>query len=267
MAEENKEKKEKIKFEMDKTSFYKYLSVILGVLFVISLFTSGFGIKLNKGTSNDDIIIKQPSNGQPSTESIIEVSLDDDSVLGNENAPIVLIEFSDYQCPFCGRWFDQTLPSVEEQYIKTGKVKLVYRDFPLDFHQQAQSAAEASECADEQGKFREMHDEIFENQDDWSVRGIEAFKEYSSTIGLNTQDFNSCLDSGKYTEEVKNDLNDGQSYAVSGTPTFFIARSNGNTIKAPVCSPGESICGNAETGFRIVGAHPFSTFQEALDSF
>lgn len=173
-----------------------------------------------------------------------EVRSDDDPVIGANDAPVSVVEFSDFQCPFCKRFFEETLPQIEEEYIKTGKVRLVYRDFPLSFHKQAQLAAEAAECADDQGKFRQLHDQIFQGQAQWSgnseARGI--FAGYAEAIGLDMEEFNRCLDSGKYTEEVKQDFNDGVEYGVKGTPTFFI------------------------NGQKLVGAQPFAAFKQVIDT-
>ncbi len=177
----------------------------------------------------------------PTETPTVDVSEDDDPSKGDDDAPITIIEFSDFQCPFCGRFFTDTLPEIQEQYIDTGKVRLVYRDFPLAFHQYAQKSAEASECADEQGKFWEMHDLLYENQDEWNDVGVDKFKEYASEIGLDTEQFDDCIDSGKYEEEVLADFEDGQSAGVSGTPAFFI------------------------NGKKISGAQPFSAFQEIIE--
>jgi protein-disulfide isomerase len=163
-----------------------------------------------------------PSNANQQQPSKIVVSIDDDPVKGSKNAPITIVEFSDFQCPFCARFYAQTLPSIEENYIKTGKVKFIYRDFPLNFHQYAQKAAEAAECADEQGKFWEYHDILFQKQSEWSSAGVEKLKEYAQNLGLDTAKFNECLDSGKYTDEIQKDYSDGSNYGVTGTPTFFI---------------------------------------------
>ena len=97
-------------------------------------------------------------------------------------------------------------------------VKFVFRDFPLGFHTYAQKAAEASECADEQGKYWEYHNKLYETQ----ILDTTSLKQYAGDIGLNTFQFNSCLDSGEYTSEVQADYNDGSSVWVSGTPAFFI---------------------------------------------
>jgi len=110
--------------------------------------------------------VQQP--GQPSAPQIIQVSLDDDPFKGNEDAPVTIIEFSDFQCPFCLRFYEQTLPSIMENYVDTGKVKFVYRDLPLDsIHPNARPVHIAAECADEQGKFWGYHDMLFDNQSEW----------------------------------------------------------------------------------------------------
>jgi protein-disulfide isomerase len=189
---------------------------------------------------------QKPSTGAPapSRPAGVEVSPDDDPVIGAADAAVTMIEFSDFQCPFCRRFFEQTLPQIEEEYIKPGKVRLVYRDFPLSFHQQAQLAAEAAECADDQGKFREMHDRIFQGQTEWAgnseARAI--FAGYAEAIGLDLEEFNRCLDSGQYKEEVQQDFNDGVKYGVTGTPTFFI------------------------NGQKLVGAQPFAAFQQIIEA-
>ncbi len=176
-------------------------------------------------------------NGTPVPPS--QVSADDDPILGDPNAPVTMIEFSDFQCPFCARFWGQTLTQIKEKYIKTGKVKFVYRDFPISsIHSEAEKAAEAAECADEQGKFWEYHDLIFARQDSMSIAN---YKRWAAELKLDTASFNSCLDSGKYTEEVAKDFSDGQAAGVSGTPTFFI------------------------NGRSVVGALPFEQFKTVLD--
>lgn len=167
----------------------------------------------------------------------VDVTEDDDAFKGDSNAPVAIIEFSDFECPFCAVFYRNTLPLIEEKYIKTGKVKLVYRDYPFPFHPSAQKAAEAAECAGEQGKFWEMHNAIFENQKAIDVNNLE---QYAVNIGFNSDSFNNCLDSGKYFEEVKKDFSDGENAGVAGTPTFFI------------------------NGEKLVGAQPFDIFEEVI---
>lgn len=174
-------------------------------------------------------------------------TVDDDAVLGKKDAPVTLIEFVDYQCPFCGRFATQTLPQLKKEYVDTGKVKLVMRDFPLSFHQNAPKASEATECAEEGGKFWEMHDLIFEKQGEWAQapNASELFKQYAASLGL-PKTFDACLDTGKYAQEVQKDFADGSTSGVSGTPNFW------------VLGPG----GKSE---QISGAVPFSNFQSVID--
>lgn len=169
----------------------------------------------------------------------IEASVDDDPVLGKEDAPVTIVEFSDFQCPFCGRFEKDTFPKLKEEYIDTGKVKLVFRDFPLtNIHPYAQKAAEASECADEQGKFWKYHDKLFENQDALTV---DDLKKYADDLNLNNNKFEKCLDSDSMKEEVQKDTDDGINYGVAGTPAFFI------------------------NGILLEGAQPFENFKQIID--
>lgn len=180
----------------------------------------------------------EPSRPQAPTAPV-EVSADDDASKGSDNAPVVMIEFSDFECPFCARFWSDTLPQIEEEYIDTGKVKFVYRDFPLGFHQNAQKAAEAAECAEDQGKYWEYHDKIFENQ---RAIDVASLKQYAKDLDLDSQKFDDCLDSGKYASEVQKDFQDGQAAGVTGTPAFFI------------------------NGQKVTGAQPFSNFKQVIDS-
>ena len=169
----------------------------------------------------------------------VAVSLDDDAVKGAEDAPVTIIEFSDFECPFCGRYIKETYPQIVKDYVNTGKVKYVFRDFPLEFHTEAQKAAEAAECAGQQDKYWEMHDQLFANQDKLD---LESLKGYAKKLGLDTEKFNTCLTSGVMAPEVKKDLAAGQEYGVSGTPAFFI---NGKLLS---------------------GALPYATFKQEIDA-
>lgn len=180
---------------------------------------------------------QQPS--QPSQPSIdMDQLVDDDDVKGDPDAPVTIVEFSDFECPFCTRFFEQTLGQIEQNYIDTGKVKFVYRDFPLSFHQNAQKAAESAECAGEQGRFWDMHDKLFESG---VSGGVASFKQYAVDLGLDAAEFNSCLDSGRMASEVQKDMNDGAAAGVRGTPGFIV------------------------NGVLISGAQPYSVFEQAID--
>ncbi len=187
--------------------------------------------------------ITRPPTAPPSAPVDMDELVDDDPAIGSENAKVVIVEFSDFQCPFCERFAEETLPALKETYIDTGKVRLIYRDFPLSsIHPEAQKAAEAAECADDQGKFWEYHDVLFENRMSWTGVGAAKFKEYASDLGLDTNAFDECLDSDKYADEVTSDMNAGSSVGVTGTPTFFI------------------------NGQKLVGAQPFASFEAAIEA-
>jgi protein-disulfide isomerase len=142
---------------------------------------------------------------------------DDDPSKGPANAPITIVEFSDFQCPYCAR-VNPTLKQVQERY--GDKLRMVFRDYPLlQIHKDAAKAAEAGQCAQDQGKFWEMHDKLFENQ---AKLQVEALKQSAAEIGLDAASFNECLDSGKHAAEWRKDMEEGERYGVTGTPAFFI---------------------------------------------
>ncbi len=160
----------------------------------------------------------QPSGPEGDASKIAKVS-DKDHIRGNEKAPITMIEFSDFQCPFCQR-FHGTVQQVLADY--KDKVRVVYRHFPLrSIHPQAQKAAEASECASEQGKFWEMHDKLFD-LNAANTLSLDTMKNAAKELGLNTTKFNDCLDSGKMAPIVEADYQDGIAGGVSGTPGTFV---------------------------------------------
>lgn len=189
-----------------------------------------------------------PQAPQPPVPAADPAKPDDDAVLGKADAPVTLIEFVDYQCPFCKRFFDQTFSQLKTEYVDTGKIKLVMRDFPLSFHQNAQKASEATECAEEGGKFWEMHDLLFAKQDEWasSTTANDLFKQYATSLGLG-KTFDSCLDTGKHAQEVQKDLNDGTAAGINGTPGFWVIGKDGK-------------------GQQISGAVPFSNFKTVIDA-
>jgi len=195
----------------------------------------------------------QPAQtAQPNQPQIFTISLDDDPFKGDPDAPVTIVEFSDFQCPFCSRFFQQTLSQIEENYINTGKVKFVYRDLPLDsLHPNARPTHIAAECADEQGKFWEYHDILFLNQAKWKDLASEdlenSLKKYAQVLGLDVPSFETCLSSDEIADEVNRDALEARSYGTTGTPTFFI--------------------GTEKDGFiKLVGAQPYSSFQRVIDS-
>lgn len=177
--------------------------------------------------SNNNVI---PDNNPPEPLKVDFEIQKDDHVRGDKNAPLTIVEYSDFQCPYCSKFHD-TLSRVMKEY--DGKIKWVYRHFPLDFHDYAETAAQASECAADQNKFWEYADEIYENQASFSE---DYFPKAAKSVGLDINKFNICLDSEKYKEKVQADLDEGSSYGVSGTPGSFL---NGEELGGAV--PYESL--------------------------
>ncbi|MBI2065013.1 MAG: DsbA family protein [Candidatus Yanofskybacteria bacterium] len=214
------------------------LSIMFGALVI-----SGSLIYTNGGGSgiNDKAQIQQGTQGNVKAD----VSVDDDPFLGNKNAKVTIIEFSDYQCPFCRTFWKESFGQLKEEYIDTGKVKLVYRDYPLSFHAMAMPLAQASECADDQGKYWGMHDKIFAEQEKLGQGTVQFtvqdIKRWASEIGVDKGSFNQCLDSAKYKAEVDKDTADGTAAGVNGTPSFFI------------------------NGRLTVGAQPYSVFKSMIE--
>jgi len=229
--------------KVKKDDLWKAATFLFAVLFIVSLMTGGFtgnttDTRSNNAPPQEQQQVAAPTQDSPEPSKVM-IEIGDDAVLGEANAPVTIIEFSDYECPFCGRHYSQTYEQIKKDYVDTGKVKIVFKDFPLSFHENAQKAAEAAECSGEQGKYYEMHDKLFENQDALSVSNLKA---YAKELALNTNDFNQCLDSGEMASEVQEDFKQGQEAGVRGTPASFV---NGKFIS---------------------GAQPYSVFKAAIEA-
>lgn len=216
------------------------------------------GLKQNSASDQSNA-----QNQQASAK--IDVSAGDSPFLGQANAPVTIIEFSDFQCPYCGNFTKDAFLQIKSQYIQGGKVKFVFRNFPLPFHENAEKAAEAALCANEQGKFWDYHDKLFANQ---NALTVDNLKTYAKDLGLDTSKFNSCLDSGTMEATAKKDAADGTSYGVGGTPSFFITKGSLSVdpnyiIKQSQANQLIIDLGNNDTV--IIGAQPFSEFQKAIE--
>lgn len=168
-------------------------------------------------------------------------------VLGNKDAKVTVVEFSDFQCPFCEEYFTKINTQVDKEYIKTGKIKFAYRQFPLNtIHPNAQKAAEASECANAQNKFWEYHDILFKNQNTWAPKTADDaagdFTDFAGQIGLDTNQFSSCLTNDEGKKNVDDDIAVATDVQVDATPTFFV------------------------NGVRVVGAVPFDQLKQTIDA-
>jgi len=195
------------------------------------------------------LLAQRPVQPAQPAHVMSKVSVGDGPSLGKPDAPVILIEFSDYQCPFCGRFFKQTFAALKADYIDTGKLRYVFRDFPLDsIHPQARKAAEAAHCAGAQGKYWEMHDTLFKNQGALTVDNLKAF---ARDVGLDMDAFNTCLDQGMYAEAVNQHLAAGSQAGINGTPGFFIGKTSAEgTLEATL----------------IKGAQPITAFRQVIDS-
>jgi protein-disulfide isomerase len=166
-----------------------------------------------------------------------QVPTDGDPSQGPENAPVTIVEFSDYQCPFCTRWYDEVYSRLMKDY--QGKIRFVYRDFPLySIHPEAEPAAEAANCAGEQGAYWQFHDALFGQKNGLNA---QAYSQYASEIGLDLEKFNTCLSEHRYKDEVTADFKYASKMGVSSTPTFFV------------------------NGLAVVGAQPYEVFQQLID--
>ncbi len=223
--------------------------IISGTIFFVGADISTKFSGLAVAPTTGGTVVNNPTGGtvqaqpnpivqQPNPEAPVDMVklLDGAHVIsGNENSKVTIVEFSDFECPFCGR-VNPTIQSLIQEY--GDNLRVAYKHFPLSFHPNAEPAANASECAAEQGKFKEYHDVLFVNQTALSTSDL---KKYAVDIGLNAEQFNGCLDSSKYASKVSAQFSEGSQVGVSGTPTFFI------------------------NGTRLVGAQPLSNFKAVID--
>jgi protein-disulfide isomerase len=180
----------------------------------------------------------------PPTPTLIPVGVaeDDDAFQGPEDAPVVIVEFSDFQCGYCGRWYQNTLPQILEAY--PDQVKFVYRDFTI-FGEESVRAAMAAECAREQGHFWDFHNRLFDRltQNEGTPLNDETFISYAAEFDMDTEAFTQCMATDRYADEVLADYQAAQSYGLRGTPGFVI---NGRV--------------------QSIGAQPFEVFQQLIEA-
>lgn len=167
--------------------------------------------------------------------------------MGKEEAPLTLVEFTDYQCPFCSTFHRETFPKLKENYIDTGKLRFISRDLPLDFHQNAFEAARAARCAGDQDNFWSMHDLLSSNPENLGLKGLTH---YARELNLDMKQFEDCLTSGKYRVEIQRDIAAAQAAGFRGTPAFVLGKTSKGSIE----------------GIRIAGAKPYAVFEEKLEA-
>ena len=189
-----------------------------------------------------------PPQAAPEPQNIV-LSMEGAATKGRPDAKLTVVEFSDFQCPFCGRYVRETYQQLEREYVNTGKVRYVFRHFPLErIHPQAFKAGEAAECARLQGKFWEMHAWLFAHQ---QALGETELPKYAQTVGLDVSAFQRCL-GGQATAKIRQDMDEGARAGVSGTPMFFVG-----TVKKD---------GKLHVQRRLSGAQPYAAFKTALDA-
>lgn len=218
-------------FKLPKRMAQAYLLIIP---IIIGIASGSFLAFYPENETNEEIITKSKliQNGSP--------------ILGNPSAPITILEWGDYQCTFCYRFHDTTLNTLQENYIQKGKVNLVFKDFPLNGPDSV-LAAEASYCANDQGKYWEYHDELYKNWGgertgwitDWSLNA------FASTVGLDLDKFNQCLDEHKYKNKVNALYQEGKDLGIDATPSFLVF--------------------NEEKIIKIRGNQPLETFLKTID--
>jgi protein-disulfide isomerase len=187
-------------------------------------------------------------NSQPPA-SVTSVSVRGETFRGDSGARVALIEYADFECPYCGEYERKTFPQILSDYINTGRIKYFYRDLPLPGHARALPAARAARCAGEQGKFWEMHDSLFAKQNALSV---PALLDRAQTLGLDTAKFTECQSSEKYTADIQKSVSEAQKMGIDGTPTFFLG----------VVEPSADVTIEK----RLQGAAPFDVFKTEIDA-
>ena len=201
----------------------EYLTYFVLVISLVALGLGGYNtylIKTNKGGIGLGVaqtakkltpadVQKMIANGAP--------------VLGNPNARVTVVEFADFQCPFCGKYFKEVLPVLREKFIDTGKVRFVFMNFAF-LGQESKDAAGAAKCAQDQGKFWEYHDYLYANQqgENMGAFSVGNLREFAAEIKLSPQEFNQCLDSKKHEKIINDEVATGRSFGVKGTPATFV---------------------------------------------
>jgi len=191
------------------------------------------------------LLLARPAAGPPAN---VVLDPGTNQFKGEPTAKLTLIEFSDYQCPFCARYVRDTYPQIEKEYVETGKLRYVFLDLPLEsIHKLAFKAAEAANCAGEQGKYWEMHDRLFENQ-----KALEPWTTHAEAVGLNVAEFETCLASGRQADEIRRDMAEARKAGITGTPGFFLAYTDPKTS-------------TVRTVASLKGAQPFAAFKAEID--
>lgn len=225
-----------------------FFAILIPVVFIIGLFagyvwrgrdTEAIASYLVDAVSGEVASEISPPPEEERQQTRYDIPVDDDPVLGSDKSPVTIIEFSDFQCPYCTRWHNEVFPQLIAEY--GDQIRFVYRDLPLtNIHPEAFPAAEAANCANEQGSFWEYHDLLFSNGAE--ALNADSYISYAEILGLNIPAFSECVSTRRYADEVQADLDFALSLGIRSTPTFFI------------------------NGLAIVGAQPYEVFRDVIES-
>ncbi len=230
----------------DKNEIVNY--VLVGLLVVGAYFLGAYKTKYDllksgqkpEAGKQEQAQVPPKKKTELTKEEWREITKNPFAVKGKKDAPVTIVEFTDYQCPFCSRYVEETYKNIIKDYVDKGKVRYILRNLPLPFHKHSQESAIAAYCAGKQGKYWEMHDKLFANQKEWetSSDAKKMFAKYGDQLGINIR---SCQDDKKVKEAVGKDLELAQKIGANGTPTFFI------------------------NGKMLVGAQPYAAFKRLID--
>jgi protein-disulfide isomerase len=229
--------------------------VLASIILAIGMVISANVLKGSVGNSPTAVAPIVDTAGAGTGTVAAKTTIDDDPILGNKDtAKVAIVEFSDYECPFCKRHFEETHPEIIKNYVDTGKAIIVFRDYPLSFHDPLASyQANAAECVQDQlgdKKYYEYHDLLFKtSKSNGNGMTKEQVVELGKQVGVNEATFKACVESEKFKAEVQKDMADGTAAGISGTPGFIIGKFDGTNVD----------------GVNISGAMPYATFQKALD--
>jgi protein-disulfide isomerase len=261
---------------MIKDIVYGGVIIVLVALLTLSVLTQGFGFVPCAITDNVDTSENSSGNDVGNDPSIPQITVGpgDMPALGQTNALVTWIEFSDYQCIFCSKLAIQTNSEVKSNYVNSGKVKMYFRDFPLGFHDKAADAALASRCANDQGKFWAMHDKLFAEQSSWSASMdfSSVLSGYATELGMDASKFDACVAGKTYSSEIGLDMQEGSAAGISGTPGVFLVlpkdKTDLNAVKSVVSGSYKDYMDLFQDDdnyiVMVVGALPYSAFEPIL---
>ncbi len=192
------------------------------------------------------LLAKQRTPAKPRKRpTSAKIELGNNPSLGKADAPVTLVEFTDFQCPYCKRFHDTTFPKLREKYIDTGKLRYIAMDLPLKFHRQAQPAANAARCAAEQGKFWEMRKTLFEHS---RALGQKELLSYAKELSLDMNAFQACQESNRHNNIIQQNIQTAHKAGFTGTPSFIIGKSTDNYVN----------------GAALIGARPLAEFENHI---